>query len=511
MIPKVRKQSEVLTRINSFFCWEREGFSVPFPFLPIIVATFLLISALLEWKKTAYFTTPIPDSDVALYWFLSKFLSKEGPLIKNYPIFFSMYYAYFFFFLSKIGNPVMLAIFLNSFFYLLTLLLFMKLVSTIFGKETGILSGILFMLTKVFLFYAILPIKTMVFIFLTTLFIFLYVRRKYFFCGIIGSIVSNIEGLFIPVFILYLLFLPIYAKESRLKKFLLVMSAFLLFLTPSLFLNYLSTGTFGFTSSSSGIHLYIGNHKKAKGIYTSIPGIRPNAFGHFFDAEKVAEKLSQRKLTPAEVNRFWWKMGIRNIFANPLRFVKLYFKKLLLFFSNWEVPNNFNLDYIRNRLLILNFLPIDFALAFSTGIAGFLYSIKSRRSPWELNLILLFYPFILSLFFITSRYRVIYYLPLLAYSAFLLVELKNVLKENLKIQTFIVSIFLLAYAISTVPIMQSERVSFYRGFKKKEVLTLALRKIITSNYKEKTKRFLIAKIFSKARMEEIARFIREDK
>ena len=28
---------------------------------------------------------------------------------------------------------------------------------------------------------------------------------------------------------------------------------------------------------------------------------------------------------------------------------------------------------------------------------------------------------------------------------------------------------------------------------------------------EKTKRFLIARIFSKARMEEIARFIREDK
>jgi len=478
--------------------------------LLVILSICLELLAIWKWSQTPFFTTPIPDSDVTLYWFLAKLIKDYGITIQEYPVFFSLYYAYFYYFLSLLGNPVTLAILSNLIFYIISLILIILISKELFNNKIALLTGIIFLLTKVFLFYSILPIKTMAFIAIFLGFLLAFIREKYLYAGFLGGLAGNIEGIFIPLFGMYLLYSGV---KSGIKKAVLLLLSFLLASLPSLAVNY-TKNRLSLSAPTSGIHFYIGNHERANGVYRKVKGIRPNAFGHYFDAKRVAERTTGRKLTPDEVNKFWFKKGLSFIVGHPVEAIKLYIRKILLFFNNYEIPNNFNLYFVSQKVPVINLLPVDFSTAVFWGFMGFLLSTALRENKRELDIILLLYPFLLSMFFITSRYRLIYYVPLIIYASYALHKLWGMWNITNKIQInkkkipiliiFIFSTIMLG--ISKFSLIEGDRAGFYRVFKSKYHLTLKLKKILsktsTSSQLEKE-----AKIFSKAKMYEIAEYV----
>jgi len=462
----------------------------------LLLALAIWTLAVAQWSQLPFFSTPIPDSDTALYWFLAKIIKEKGLFFGDFPIFFSVYYAFLYYLFSTIGNPVKVAIVFNGILYIASVYLFISLLKELFGQHVAKIGGVLFILTKVILFYALLPIKTMLVITLFLLFLLLTIKKKNLYAGITGGLLFNIEGIFLPLFLIYLSY---FSLKKRIKAGIALLAGFILALTPATVITFKKTNQLILSHSTSGIHFYIGNWQRANGFYRRLHGVRPNAFGHYYDAKRLAERETGKKLTDKEVNTFWWKKGIKEVLKDPLKFIILLFKKLLIFFNNYEVPNNYNLYLIGKSVWILGLLPIDFAIALVLGLGGFTIARSKKINNELLDLTLILYPLILSLFFITSRYRVIYYIPLLSYGAVFINQLFEPKCQPWLLKKAVI-VAAIALSISCFPIAEEVRSGYARVFKFK---TSATQELKVALEKEDIK--LVKSIFLRAKEYEIAK------
>ena len=136
-----------------------------------------------------------------------------------------------------------------------------------------------------------------------------------------------------------------------------------------------------FLTSTGGIHLYIGNHLGADGVYRQINGIRSNAVGHFCDARKEAEKILGKTLSAAETSSYWKKRATDFMVDEPMEFLKLAGKKALLTLSFYEIPNNENYRYVMARS-DLSALFLNANIAIPLGFAGLVLALFASPRPW---------------------------------------------------------------------------------------------------------------------------------
>jgi len=447
----------------------------------------LIVAIIIEMANFTYFfrlpesKEPIPGSDVSLYWYLGELIKEKGILsreIESY--FFSPVYALLYFLFTISGNSVRYASIFSGISFVASVPLVFTLTKNVFNKHTAILSALIFVLYKPLLFYSLLPIKTMFFILLLLTFLNLSQKalntksqKLYFAMGVISGIAMNTEGLFLPVFFISALYV-IVAHKINLKSFLFLISGLIISLAPFSIRNYMVNNNPYPLPLVSGIHLYIGNNFKAQGIYTSIPGIRPNAFGHYFDAKHVAEIELKRKLSDGEVNRFWKKKAFEFMLNAPERFLKLYFRKILLSINNFEIPNNFNINVIERKIPLLKYNILTFSFLFPLSILGILACIiKKERKAGLLILLAIIYPFILSLFFITSRYRIIWTVLLIPFASYFVLNTRISVKNSLLLFPL-----LLLYSTTKLQLLPPRTVKLMeRSYTRREQLTEKLVKI----------------------------------
>jgi tetratricopeptide (TPR) repeat protein len=122
-------------------------------------------------------------------------------------------------------------------------------------------------------------------------------------------------------------------------------------------------------------------------------------------------------MTSAEASRYWLQESIAHIRANPLADLKLTGKKLLLFFSDYEIPDNHNYYFHKRYSGVLQNLPLGFILLAPFFLPGFLAMLVSkRRGPLLLFFVQATYVVSVVVFFVVSRYRLVA-LPLFCLSA----------------------------------------------------------------------------------------------
>ena len=435
---------------------------------------------------------PIPGSDVALYWYLGKLISEKGVLSKEIEsYFFSPVYALLYSLFTILGNSVRYASIFSGFSFLVSAIFMFMLAENIFNKNIATISVLIFVLYKPLLFYSLLPIKTVFFVLLLLIFLNLAQKTLYatgsslpFIIGVISGIAMNTEGLFLPIFLTFVLYIAL-TQKMDVKSFFFLISGVIISLAPFSARNYIVSNNLYPLPSVSGIHFYIGNNLKAQGIYTLIPGVRPNAFGHYFDAKRIAEmELRQKHLSDSEVNGFWKKKAFKFILNNPTKFLKLYFKKILLSVNNFEVPNNFNINVIEKKIPILKYDPLTFSFLLPLSTVGILLCLTmgNQRANF-LILLSILYPFILSLFFITSRYRIIWtvlLIPFASYSISFAMRLLNRGKDlGVLIKTFSLLLFsFLIYSITKFQLISFPTIKFMeKRYFRGEHLTEKLLKI----------------------------------
>lgn len=321
--------------------------------------------------------------------------------------------------------PRILQILLGS----LTCVLVMKFGERLFNRNAGIAAGVIASLSGLMFFYDLEFSPTNLVMLLNLLFLWELneiVERdgSPLQAGLwfgLGLLAWPIAMPFLPVALIWVYiyqrrvpYIPTGEAESKLqrpwrKRFkgfqipAVILAGVLIPLIMSLILHLAAGWGAVLLSGHGGVNFYIGNNRSADGISANLPGI-----GVGWDwkiAHDQAEAATGERLNVAEVDRFYWKQGLSEIAADPLRWATLMIRKAFLFWNRTEISNNQDFYYhahkfpLFGRLMWLGF-PLMLAPAFVGLVSGW-----KGRGVKLLGLFILLYFLSVTLFFVNARFR----------------------------------------------------------------------------------------------------------
>jgi len=200
-------------------------------------------------------------------------------------------------------------------------------------------------------------------------------------------------------------------------RYILIGIVSIIIILPVTARNYFVGKDLVFIAWQGGFNFFLGNNRLASGWSATVPGIDFTWEGGYREAIAIAEQNSGRELKRSEVSDYWYGMAFDEIKKSPGRYALLIFKKLLLFFNGYEIPNNQDLYFTREYvpllipLMFTRFIYFPFGLLAPLAIIGLFYSFKEWRKYLIFYLVIGSYLITLLLFFVCTRFRQ----PLLPY------------------------------------------------------------------------------------------------
>lgn len=202
--------------------------------------------------------------------------------------------------------------------------------------------------------------------------------------------------------------LPLAARGSlrrRAAGAAVLAAAFALPLLPSAIHNARTGGGFLPTTFQGGVNFYIGNNPGANGSYQSLALGKQVPYYERRESIRLAEQRTGRKLTAAEVSRFWLAEALCWARREPVAFLALQARKLALFWSWYERPDAVDYYYLRALSPMLGLPLLEFGGASLLALIG-LWLARDRLA--DLAPVLLFVALWMVAtvaFFVFSRYR----------------------------------------------------------------------------------------------------------
>ncbi|MBN1460573.1 MAG: glycosyltransferase family 39 protein [Armatimonadetes bacterium] len=163
-------------------------------------------------------------------------------------------------------------------------------------------------------------------------------------------------------------------------------------------------------SATGGINLYTGNNPDADG-YSPIPsGIAWERTWY--------EARSAGVVGVAAHDAYWREKAMRFLRQQPLAALKLFVKKLYLYWNAYEIPNNISYDWGRRHSALLRAMPLTFALIGPLGLLGLVLGGTRSRRAWTLSLFVVAQMVAVGAFFVAARYRMPAMTTLCVFAAF---------------------------------------------------------------------------------------------
>lgn len=221
------------------------------------------------------------------------------------------------------------------------------------------------------------------------------------------------------------------------KKFWQSLFGIFIAILPVTLLN-LRNGDFVLITSGGGQNFFIGNSSYSTGSYVAPPFVRATPEFEELDFKKEAEIRVKKTLKPRESSNFWYNEGLRFILHNPKKVLLLYIKKTLLLLNSYEIPDNYNYEFLKIYVPILRFPLFEFSLIGPLSLCGLFFSLKNKKSMSQqvvsrdmiLYNIIFLYAFSLILFFVVGRYRTPLIPLLLPFSAFTITHIYDYIKQK---------------------------------------------------------------------------------
>ena len=450
--------------------------------LGLILVIGLAVRLIYLWEVSGYsnFKVPYAGLDVALYHNLAQSIASGDLFLGKEAYYFSPLYAYFLgglyyifgdsYLVARLAN-IALGVGTIALIYLYTLKLF---------RSTGValITALGAALYGPFLVFDTSGLKTTLGQFLISLSLVLICRANqkrefipWLYTGGIIGLAFNMNGQLGLFFIGILLWLfvtkPIGQSEEgvlrsaekwprRLGMAGCLFLGLVIALLPFTIRNYFVTKDVVLTTSTSGIHFYIGNNKRAWGGYRRITGIRPNPAGHYYDARRVAERSIGHPLSASEVSAFWKDKAWDFIGGNLGAFLSLLGKKALLVLNAYEIPNNENYQYLTKRSFYLSLFPC-IVLLLPLGLSGLLISLPQWRRLTPLLVFFFSYALGVIISIVTWRYRLPLALGLLPWSGFFVVRAITWARDVRFLALGLVAVLLFGcWAITKVPLISKK-------------------------------------------------------
>jgi len=212
----------------------------------------------------------------------------------------------------------------------------------------------------------------------------------------------------------FLLALPVVAvwlvwvfRETAVKKRLLYILVLCIALVPvglTAARNHFFAGENVLINHAGGINFYIGNNPDVKRTVSIRPGLEWERFlMEAYEREEIKDYRSQ--------NAYWIHRAFKFIGENPLRWIGLLGKKMVLFYNAHGFPRNFDTGYFSRYSLVLQLpilrlhtiLPLFF-LGVLLIVIGRLKALRGDGLGLILSLILV-YSFSIAMIFVAGRYR----------------------------------------------------------------------------------------------------------
>lgn len=447
---------------------------------PLIIFTFALgirFIFLSQFQDNPFFQTDVKGVDPSLYHEWAKDLAQGYwpgyKLLYGHPFYPYIVSFFYRFWAVDSYSVIVMQLALGAlscvFIYLIT--------KRIFCYQAGIVSSFIAALYGPFLFYEGLMMPTALAIFLNMAALLMLFnildflphqrdpangtnQRRTFLAGLLlgCSLITN-SGI-APFIILAAAWIFFVLKKNRQQAAAHIMCFLFAVLLPVLmmsFKHFVAEGRYDSFGAHGGINFYVGNNPESTGTFRAPLGFTPNAQGLSEDSAKYAAKALGRELSAAEVSKFWYGRAFLYIKSNPVLWIKLLFRKALLFFNNVELGDVADYYFAKGSSWILRFNPFSFSLIAALGILGIALARRSFQGSFLLYTGIFSFMFSCVLFFVNSRYRLSVVPYLVPFAGFAVWSIWNRLKSlDFRHLAAYILVFLVFFIFSNIKIIAAD-------------------------------------------------------
>jgi len=379
-------------------------------------------------------------------------------------------YAYFLGSLLKLFKNNLAAVYL--FQYLLgaiNCVLIYFIARRIFNQGVGLIAGLLCAWCGLFIFYDSLLIYTNLSLFLNSL-LFLFIlgiadkpdNNKLFWAGIflgICVIAQASIGLFGILAIIWVLKRQGESLRKLSYKFTIFFCALGIIVGSVTLKNLLAEKDFVLIAGNVGFNFYSGNNPQASGAFYCPPNIALNQEDMFRDSRIIASAETGRNLKTSEVSGFWFNKSFAFIRNEPGKWLGLLSRKINYVFSAKEFMHDLEYNFLSDKIRIFKVMFMDLRFILPFSLLGVFLAFRRFPQSALLYLALISSALSISLFFVTSRYRMVMLPYLVIFAAFGLVAVWNSLKDRRFIKFLL---FCLALSLSFI-LIDANRLSVQKG------------------------------------------------
>ncbi len=223
----------------------------------------------------------------------------------------------------------------------------------LFSKRTGLIAGLILALYAPAIFFDGLIQKSVLDVFFVCLMLWLvaslaaenedsgnrkpgsFRNARWFWLGVtVGGLSLTRENALLFAVVVLAWAALIVRKAPAVVAVLLGVTIVLL---PVVVRNHVVGGGFYLTTSQFGPNLYIGNNPRSDGTYMSLRFGRGAPEYERQDATELAEQARGRRLDPAEVSAYWTDRALSFIRSQPIAWLKLIGRKVVLLANATEV------------------------------------------------------------------------------------------------------------------------------------------------------------------------------
>ncbi len=360
--------------------------------------------------RLPFFSNPIMDASYHDSW-AREIL--EGKLIRSEPFFRAPFYPHVLALTYAISRGSYL--FPRIVQFLLgagTSVIAFVLARRFLGLIAGIIAGLLCAVYPVLVYFDGELLTESLFTFLTMLGILLVDsagrgRKLHLWFG--GGLVLGLAlitrptiGLFLPLAIVG----AVMVSRRRLAVTAVLLAGMLVPVVPVALHNYAASGEFIPLVWQGGLNFYLGNNPAADGWSATGPEIRKDWWGGYKDMVAIPRAVMGREPDFGEVSAFWSQKGWEFIRTQPSQWLRLMLKKIALFWSAMEFPNNQDYNFMRIQSWILRNPLVNFGTIAPLSLLGMLVTARRWRRLFFLFAFVLAYFATTVTFFVCARYRV---------------------------------------------------------------------------------------------------------
>ena len=378
---------------------------------------------------------PHGELDTAYYVSLSTRIASEGVLAPIGAFFVSPLYVYFLAAVIAAGGSLFAAQLVQIALGAVAVGLLFATARHWFGERAALVAAGLAMLTGIFTFNEILILQSSLDPFLVSCALYTLTRtrarlrdatvRRAFGAGAFAAAGASLGLLalnrpnaivFAVVAAAVVLVSECLRRDGLVKRGAVLVTTLLAVLAANAARNYAVSGEVVLIASHGGLNLYIGNHDRADGTYTPVPGITPSIAGQATDSTRVAESSAGRRLSSGEVSSYFARRAFDWAIGHPADAFRLWIRKIGILFNRIDVPLNYSYAFYASESSFLRVLAIGPWLLLPLGLVGLFWpSLRTNHHGyWVWAMFVPVYGAAVVLFFVTDRYRMPLFVPLCA-------------------------------------------------------------------------------------------------